>query len=243
MNLPEDPVQTLHQHLEDVYQVFSRYPLRVHMEGCPCCVHDADQHRLRSKPISELTSEDLSKYASKAMTTWGDELDFKHFLPRLLELEVKEGRMWSLHSKLNFAQWTSWPEAEQESVRQVLLTRWKLSLLERPEPYETPSLGDLMEAEYDLSSYLEVWEGLNHLHAWGHLSNFVVLYGQAILDGTWEEEHPRKNLQVKRWLIRPEMLDLLQQQFELHLESPFSGMLAEGIDVLSGLLSAADDHK
>lgn len=56
--------------------VFARYPLRGTAEGCPCCVSAADH--------AEVRSGNLRRYAFKALTTWGDEVDFKHFLPALL---------------------------------------------------------------------------------------------------------------------------------------------------------------
>src|SRR5437588_624905 len=74
--------------IERLYQTFAIYPFKPTMEGCPCCVSDSDKEKIHSKKIRQLEGDDLSRYASKAMTTWGDTEDFKHYLPRILELLV-----------------------------------------------------------------------------------------------------------------------------------------------------------
>ena len=43
---------------------------------------------LIAKRLRDLTDTDLKKYAFKALTTWGNADDFRHFLPRLFELEA-----------------------------------------------------------------------------------------------------------------------------------------------------------
>ena len=76
----------LKESIENLYSTFSIYPLNSKMEGCPCCVSDADKEKIHSKQLRELEEEDLSRYVFKAMTTWGDTDDFKHYLPRIFEL-------------------------------------------------------------------------------------------------------------------------------------------------------------
>jgi hypothetical protein len=78
--------ESLKKSIENLYSVFSKYEIRSFIEGCPCCVSDRDKEKIHSKELRELEEEDLSRYAFKAMTTWGNVDDFKHFLPRILEL-------------------------------------------------------------------------------------------------------------------------------------------------------------
>lgn len=127
--------------LEDAHDALARalrkYPLRGDTEGCPCCVSPNDH--------AELRSGNLRRYAFKAMTTWGDETDFKHFLPVMLaELTpandffprtVHEGAcdLDCLASKLSYANWQQWPANEQQAVLECLQAWWRvcLSLLEQ----------------------------------------------------------------------------------------------------------------
>src|SRR5688500_16265726 len=57
--------------VRECYRVFKPYRVRRHPEGCPCCVSDADKLRLFSRPLAELTVDDLGRFAWKALTTWG----------------------------------------------------------------------------------------------------------------------------------------------------------------------------
>jgi hypothetical protein len=117
---------------ESLYTTFARYPLKPTLRGCPCCVSEADKSRLHVAPLRELTSEDLSRYAWKAMSTFGDEEDFKHFLPRMLELmalgdsPVDDDLL--LH-KLEYAKWRTWPAEEVQAVEAFLLEWWQSSLM------------------------------------------------------------------------------------------------------------------
>ena len=64
------------------------------------------------------------------MTTWGTEEDFKHFLPRLLELVTAEESITDvvdsevLLGKLAYADWTHWPSEEQKAVNDYLNALW-----------------------------------------------------------------------------------------------------------------------
>jgi hypothetical protein len=117
--------------------VFAKYPLRDDTQGCPCCVSAADH--------AELRSGNLRRYAFKAMTTWGNEADFKHFLPALLSAltpasdyypgVIHDGAC-DLHcfaSKLAYAHWQAWPTEEQQAVLDCLRAWWLvcLALLQR----------------------------------------------------------------------------------------------------------------
>jgi len=106
---------------------FAKYPMRG-----PCCVSAADH--------AELRSGNLRRYAFKAMTTWGDEADFKHFLPALLLAltpttdyypgTIHKGAC-DLHcfaGKLAYAKWQAWPVAEQQAVVNCLRAWWLVCL-------------------------------------------------------------------------------------------------------------------
>lgn len=118
-------------------EVFAKYPLRSDTDGCPCCV-SADDH-------AELQSGNLRRYASKAMTTWGNEADFKHFLPAILAALTSDSSYYpgTVHdgacdlqcfaNKLAYAHWQNWPVEEQRAVLECLRAWWLvcLSLLQQ----------------------------------------------------------------------------------------------------------------
>ncbi len=80
--------EELEKAIAALYEVFSRYPLSSNIDYSPLLNLNREEKRLRSKALRDLMSTDLSDYTSKAMTVFGDEDDFKHFLPRILELYV-----------------------------------------------------------------------------------------------------------------------------------------------------------
>ena len=68
------------------------------------------------KKLRELDAEDLGKYSLKAVTTWGDEYDFKHFLPRILELWDDCVSHDMLFMKLQYLHWETWPPQEKDAI-------------------------------------------------------------------------------------------------------------------------------
>ena len=68
-----------------------------------------DKSTLHSKQLRELEDEDLARYAFKAMTTWGDVNDYKHYLPRIFELSAKRELLVDTFvtlGKLEYGKWT-----------------------------------------------------------------------------------------------------------------------------------------
>jgi len=124
----QSPEETaLRAAVENLYTTFARYPLPSQID-----VSDSatvfDQERLRARPLRELRACDLEKYAFEALTSWGNELDFKHYLPRLLDLQAFDAA-WFLEAevllaKLHHANWRKWPQAEQAAV-EAYLTAWR----------------------------------------------------------------------------------------------------------------------
>ncbi|RAQ98463.1 hypothetical protein [Thermogemmatispora tikiterensis] len=106
------------------------YLFRREMWACPHCMVEEEIARLGRLPLRQLRGADLQHYAWKAMTTWGEVTDFKHFLPRWLELVLRgqdDGfalELGQLAHKLAYGQWRSWPRAEQEAVEAALLLAW-----------------------------------------------------------------------------------------------------------------------
>lgn len=97
-----------------LYEVFSEYRPAPHLDACTCCTDPSELRMLVLVPLREQTSDDLSRYAHKAMTTIGNVTDYKHFLPRILEVGL------DTKSKLEMAQWQTWPQREREAVETFL---------------------------------------------------------------------------------------------------------------------------
>ncbi|HLZ63144.1 MAG TPA: hypothetical protein VKR06_39940, partial [Ktedonosporobacter sp.] len=66
-----------------LYRIFERYPARRTMWACSHCVTREEVAALTTVPLRSLSKNDLERYASKAMTTWGESEAYRYFLPRL----------------------------------------------------------------------------------------------------------------------------------------------------------------
>jgi hypothetical protein len=148
------------------------------MDACPCCVHDDDQAKLRSRPLRELTADDLEHYVWKAMSTWGDANDFRHFLPRVLELAT--GHPDDLFGteivlgKLGYATWWGWPKPERDAVEDVLWLRWTSGLALDPSEFDADAwLCGASLARVDGRSYVDAWRTCPAPAAFAHLAEFL----------------------------------------------------------------------
>lgn len=156
--------------IENLYRVFANYPLRPDTGPCPCCHSAYDEERLHQKSLRKLGKEDLEKYAFDALYVWGVVDDFKHFLPRIFELEAESGDDF-LHpqvalGKLTSAEWRYWPRSEQRSIEEFLAMAW--SSLIRIEPLDCVAgrkiddwLCGIALADSNIEPYLDTWLAAN----------------------------------------------------------------------------------
>src|SRR5262249_30195026 len=161
----------LHVASGGLYSTFASYPLKRVIAGCPHCVSRADSYALHARALDTLTAEDVRRYATKAMTTFGDAQDFKHFLPRLLELlahEVEAGGAEEdigfseeiLGGKLALAGYAGWPAVEREAVERFLDAIWAALLARFPTKLDAETfLCFLAQFTTTLDCYLAMWRG------------------------------------------------------------------------------------
>ncbi len=93
--------------IESLYEIFVTYPLRADTSACACCHSAYDEQRLHTKPFRKLNADDLRQYAGDALFVWGEVDDFKHFLPRIFELEVAHGDSFVDPQRPNLMSWKS----------------------------------------------------------------------------------------------------------------------------------------
>lgn len=166
--------------IDNLYTVFSRYKSNPHMAGSPLYEHlDEWNSLLFSKPLRELTSADLSRFAGKVITTWGDTDDLKHFLPRLLELTALIDTPYEvevLYHKVEMAGLKLWDSGEQYAVNQCSIAMWENLLLDNSD-----------RAEWEFRSYFAtlahfyprfdeltaIWMKDNSFSSIKHLTNYI----------------------------------------------------------------------
>lgn len=123
--------------VERLYDVFAKYKQPAVSHSSPFSgITEQHKMRLYSRPLRQLTQDDLWTYARHAMTTWGDIAEYKHYLPRLYELLVQHPG-WTdaelLIGQLDTAEWSQWPDAERDAVIAFLHELWAWSLTIDPD--------------------------------------------------------------------------------------------------------------
>ena len=146
--------------IEKLYQVFSIYPFNANAEACPCCISDLDKQTLFAKPLRKLEDENLSKYVFKAMSTWGEVDDFKHYLPRIFELlAITDGFILStstIFDKLDYGKSKSWNDNEQQAIKKFLLVWWK-SYIKKASYFSKEIFIETYKFLEEIDALLNVW--------------------------------------------------------------------------------------
>jgi hypothetical protein len=225
-------MDTIQGAIENLYSVFSPFHLRDQIDVCNHCHGSQDVQLIRSKSLRSLGVDELHHYIWDAMTTWGDDYDFRHFIPRILELCALDDRLTSefvdepiILGKLRYGKWHTWPELQRRAVRRYLCALWTLKI-EHPFPWEdfmpSPIEGWLCaigQAEDDLHPYLRSWALSTAPMAIGNLAHFIVSVWEQVLKGKlidafWSDRKEQCS-QVVNWVsgetVRTTLLHALSE--------------------------------
>jgi hypothetical protein len=242
----------LRQATERLYAVFARYPLRSYIQPCPCCHEPGDEARIHRHSLRELTTEDLRQYADDAVLVWGTVDDFRHFLPRIFELQTT-GDLKNMtgpeavFSRLHYAEWQNWPEAEQNALNAYFMALWRWTLASPPcddEPGFWWNCDDRLcsigQATDDLEPFLYSWHTAPSPLALVHLAEIVQenakrLRTSRLHSAWWKDRQPQMH-QAVRWLRRAETVQLLEDAYLTHPDAPYADLLAEAADTLRPLV-------
>lgn len=242
----------LQQAIENLYDVFARYPKPAAIEFCPCgCTKPEEVAPLLAAPLREIPSPDLVNYAFSAMTTQGSRDDFRYLLPRLFQAIVEDLDVIDpeiLFGKLSnkMAKWDTWPEAEVNAVREYLIAFWKTAVNAYPIPNAIPTICEietvlccLAVTDESLDPYLKVWTETHTIAADENLIQLVTLCGEDFAAGQtphkgfWENSGLQSS-ELRRWILRPDTMQRIQDSAHLlrndgweHLFEPALAVLRE----------------
>jgi hypothetical protein len=228
----------LRRAVEGLYQTFSSYPLPRHVNGCPHCVSDADHVLLYSKELRELGPRELSRYSFKAMSTWGDVDDFRHFLPRIFELISVDGS-WTVpevvFKKLPYGHWETWPAYERQALKTFFEALWS-NVLERP--FDGSSAEECLcciaQAADDMTRYLDRWRIGQSLGRAKHFASFVEENPNwSKHPGPFWDDRPSQVAQIVAWLRDPARK--IELELILARDDTDAAMLSNAIESLDRL--------
>jgi hypothetical protein len=139
-----------------LYHTFTQRP-RAPIQGCPCCVDPADSATMARLAREDLPPELAARYAMKAVSTWGDEADFRWYLPRIAELVARRDGidLDVLVEKAAYGGWVGWPPDERAALIGYLDALWARAL--RASDDGSGGLETLLEAALTLGVELAPW--------------------------------------------------------------------------------------
>jgi len=207
----------------DVYKIFGKYKSGPSMVGSKNYQDLAKWNKdIFSKQLRALTADDLSRYTGKAMTTWGDLRDFKHFLPRILELTAElttPYEIWIAFDKLEIADWENWEQNERKVVEEFMFALWENLINDKSDKAEwefQDYFSSLAHYYPNFKKLLITWEKSRSKTSIKHLSNFIVnehvelFYNQKIRG--FRDKTENVNTLIE-WLLTEELVNLLQEKY------------------------------
>jgi len=227
--------------IEDLYNRFSKYHLNTTIAGCSCCVSEQDRRMLHTKSLRNLNGDDLGKYSFKAMTTWGDVNDFKHFLPRIFELLVTTefpSDIFVVLGKLDYGKWKDWDTEETDALKKFLLAWWACHI-KTHEDFNGELFMEIYLKTGDVRLLLDRWIISFSNNSFKALVDFV--YNEVQLLNDRKKIFSYKNIEqdtinkINAWLLS--QLETMEKGF-YHFEKSepeFSEKASIAYDIIKGL--------
>jgi hypothetical protein len=242
--------------IEGLYTVFAHYPLpSSENAACACCTSPEEVHELHAYPLRQIPPTVIARFGFKALSTWGDNDYFRHFLPRLLQtMALQTNALYpdyqNILGKLSYGNWYEWNAAEQTAIRNFLLAWWKYRLADYLSSGSGFILNDLLNSialvEDDLQPYLVAWNEQIQ-NSWRAILNMVLfldhnragVYANGYPDWIWTVPLDKMQ-QIGAFLNRPEFLPMAEETSLNFIEQNPAGQdllsqLSEGLKVLEWL--------
>ncbi len=201
--------------LDAAYEAFAAYPRPERIEASPVRNPAKILTTLSSAPLRSLTGEQIGPYAGWAITTVGSVVDYKHFLPRILEQAIRSPQWVGtqpqvIASRLKMAEWRTWPKFEQRAVLVVFQTAYSAALEQHPDDGADVSewLCGLASLAEDVRPLLDEWITVATGQSLLQLANLATqLPALASLDPHeqiyWADVVPEIRAVIVAWLISP----------------------------------------
>ncbi len=149
--------------VEHLYAVFACYRRPSHLDASPTRDPDAILRELSSVPLRELPAASLGSYAGHAMTTVGGEGDYRHFLPRIIELSITRNGWMGLDPEqiactLKYGHWRTWAEDAQAAILCAFGAAWVKTRAEMTDAFNSIDvLCGLAILGEDIAPLLAAW--------------------------------------------------------------------------------------
>jgi len=192
--------------IEDLYQAFSKYQNPKSFPTCECCFSKDEIKLIMGKKLKEISSQEMSGYASSVFLTVGSKNDFLYFFPRIFDFTVNEKLSWPdpeiVFRAIKNAEWESWPKTERQLVLDISRTKYCNLLLSKADGSDIEQwLCAISHIESDLSDYFEMLELDENSEAFNEFIDWnLSFFNNGLLSNGFWESSPNGEQQVKKWL-------------------------------------------
>ncbi len=235
MHVNVDLEKQLLDSVDELYEVFSLYPLKSNFADRCSPLGDRQElaTRLEQYPPRQTPLEDLALYSFKATHTMGNEVDFKHFLPRILEFVAKDPKWFEFAvngiPKLQKLNWQTWPKRERAALQHFLDTIWLCVISEFPWRGHT-AIDFLIYTDFwrvlGINYLLDVWISIKSESCIQHLASAV----QNVFTGH-KEKSPIAS-ELRSWLLSDIVHQKLTRAFFKGENKVFSKEISHAIELL-----------
>jgi hypothetical protein len=230
--------------IKNLYTTFSKYKGNPNMTGSPL-YGDLDKWNksLFSGPLETLTSEDLSRFAGKVISTWGDTNDLKHFLPRLFELTAllqTPYDIWILYQKLYDGNFELWDSQEQKAVNEFSYALFDNLISDNSEKAEA-EFNDYFSAlahfYISFDDLAALWMVNNSFSSIKHLTNYIYneahyIFGKNAVRGNTKSTNDLEVLQ--HWLLSDGLIQKLTNAFYDFEKTELAEKISWVVKILEG---------
>lgn len=206
--------------INQIYLTFAKYGKPKEFPACECCLSVAEQRLLLEVKLRELGAAQLSGYAADVFLTVGSLADFKYFLPRILELSVKQEFLWPdpevVFGKLQLADWDSWPEQERNPILELMRNKFE-AVIQNPGSYGSDidqwvcALGRCVA---DVTPYLNpLLQPANEDKLLAFIESNPLAFTRNMLDNPFWDSAPANYQRVLAWLNQKQVKALLSERY------------------------------
>ena len=167
--------------IDQSYLVFSKYRISLPLDVCTdCCMTNNQESELVSMSVKQIPFELLYEYNTAAKTELPNIVEFKHFLPRFLELTAELKLLHHsaeiIFSRFEYYSTEEWTKEERSLMQSYAeeLFKYYLTIYPLPELEKIDSIIIMLyKAKVDIIEILQEWRNIMTRSSLLHLSDLV----------------------------------------------------------------------
>jgi hypothetical protein len=240
-----DAAANLRDAIARCYAAFGGIPVPRALKASQYRDPDDVLRMLSSAPLPDLSGAQVGPYSGWAITTVGGEQDYRHFLPRILELATTD-QTWLgtqpqvIASKLILAEWGNWPTDQRSAALRFFHTAFAVAIRKHPDDESAASdwLCALIALGEPPLPVLDRWRASDSPNAALQLASFIASAAEDIhryrevRSPFWEDVGEEARRVVADWLISATTRSAVQAAMDTASEDDRSWLLEPALIAL-----------